>query len=120
MIELLKPLFRGELAAHGETLVCGDPAAAVVSLPPLAALIAADRAYLLEQEKWPDGRRNPLFGRRKQATSQSSQQSSRDEPILLHRQCCLHYRLPGETYCGACPLSPALRQARGAPLTDAA
>lgn len=95
-------------------------AAAASGLPPLAALVAADHAYLLEQEKWPDGRCNPLFGRRKHAAPQGGQPGGHDKPMLLHRQCCLYYRLPGESHCGACPLSPALRRARGAALRDAA
>ena len=33
--------------------------------------------------------------------------------ITLHRQCCLFYRLPGQGYCGACPLAPEHRRATG-------
>ncbi|SFP23991.1 ferric iron reductase protein FhuF [Variovorax sp. OK605] len=32
-----------------------------------------------------------------------------DHAVKLHRQCCLFHLLPGEGYCGVCPLSPAHR-----------
>lgn len=75
----------------------------------LARRVNADRDHLLAHEKWPDGRRNPLFGRRRFTTPPGAKAT----PILLHRQCCLYYRLPGEDYCTACPLAPAIRRERG-------
>ncbi|MFM9926619.1 siderophore-iron reductase FhuF [Variovorax sp. H27-G14] len=33
----------------------------------------------------------------------------RDQAVKLHRQCCLLHLLPGEGYCGVCPLSPKHR-----------
>jgi ferric iron reductase protein FhuF len=51
--------------------------------------VAADRAVLLLQPAWPEGRPNPLFGKPR---------ASR-----LHRQCCLYYLLPDQGYCRDCP-----------------
>ncbi|MFN3988504.1 MAG: siderophore-iron reductase FhuF [Rhodocyclaceae bacterium] len=98
----------GSVSRHLAPLL--DQAAVFANdLPPLAMRVAADKDYLLGHEKWPDGRRNPLFGRRRFTTPPDSKAT----PVLLHRQCCLYYRLPGEGYCTACPLAPAVRGERG-------
>lgn len=68
------------------------------------AVAAVDRAWLLETPCWGASRANPMY-------------ASPDNTVLkaqggdkVHRDCCLNYRLPGEGYCGACPLD----QTRGA------
>lgn len=82
------------------------------AMAPTAGLvtdISTDRNYLLQQQSWPYGRRNPLFGRQQTALVKCA--DDQQTPILLHRQCCLLYLLPQEDYCGACPLSPRFRLA---------
>lgn len=86
-----------------------EQAKAVAPTLDSATRITADREYLLQQAVWPDGRRNPLFGPRKSVLQKSPEGQKH---ILLHRQCCLYYRLPGEDYCRACPLSPEFRVSR--------
>ncbi|WP_242702398.1 (2Fe-2S)-binding protein [Achromobacter sp. SD115] len=56
----------------------------------------------------PDGSPNPLFGRRRTSLRVENGAAA---PIHLHRQCCLFYRLPGQSYCDACPLEPEHRSA---------
>lgn len=73
-----------------------------------APAIAADREALLQHATRPDGRPNPLYAR--QRTSVRIE-DGKTVPITLYRQCCLFYRLPGQDYCGSCPLSPEHRQA---------
>ncbi|WP_148713619.1 siderophore-iron reductase FhuF [Chitinolyticbacter meiyuanensis] len=68
--------------------------------------LLADRDLLLEQPTWPGGERNPMHARRR-CVAQPDQAA----PLALHRQCCLYYLLPGEDYCGACPLAPQFRPA---------
>jgi ferric iron reductase protein FhuF len=72
-----------------------------------AAHVAADRSILLDRPAWPDGRPNPLFGKRRRVAK-----TVHGEPadIILHRQCCLYYRLPGQDYCQACPVAPGNRR----------
>lgn len=70
--------------------------------------IAADREMLLQRPTHPDGRTNPLYGR--QRTSMRIEDGAA-ATVTLHRQCCLFYRLPGQGYCGACPLAPEHRGA---------
>lgn len=67
------------------------------------APLQADRAHLLDHAEWPGGQANPMVAR----------QCPQDRPgsDALHRQCCLYYRLPGQGYCGGCPLAPAHRGA---------
>lgn len=68
-------------------------------------LAARDGAALLEQPQLPEGGRNPLYTRARTvqlpATADGGERS-----VTLHRQCCLYYLLPGEDYCGRCPLDP--------------
>ncbi len=71
-----------------------------------AGHIAADRETLLQHPTRPDGHPNPLFGRQRRSTHTGNGVAT---PITLHRQCCLLYRLPGQGYCGACPLAPEHR-----------
>jgi ferric iron reductase protein FhuF len=72
--------------------------------------IEHDRLLLLDSPRWPDGRPNPLHLRRREAPCI---QDDETRPLKLHRECCLYYRLPGEDYCGACPLAPQHRRVRG-------
>ncbi|MGC4060224.1 MAG: siderophore-iron reductase FhuF [Aquabacterium sp.] len=67
--------------------------------------VAQDRAVLLGNPKWPNGQHNPMYGQQKEIDAM-------EEPsgrLRLHRQCCLYYLLPRESYCTACPLAPRLR-----------
>lgn len=63
--------------------------------------LVEDRATLLDREFWAGGRANPMHAGRRRLIIQRE-----DGPVALHRQCCLFYLLPGEGYCGACPLDP--------------
>lgn len=67
---------------------------------PRPELLAADRALLIANPSWPDGRDNPLYHAPEKAAASGA-----------HRNCCLYHRLPGETFCGGCPLSAAERRA---------
>lgn len=73
---------------------------------------ANDKECLLEHRTWPGGERNPMFGRKRQATRVSEEG---DIPVHLHRHCCLDYRLPGGSYCGLCPLSPEFNNRKKPP-----
>ncbi|MES2249451.1 MAG: siderophore-iron reductase FhuF [Pseudomonadota bacterium] len=73
-----------------------------------APCVAQDRAWLLHSATWPaPWGANPLYGRQREVVQL---QDNRAVPIKLHRQCCLYHLLPGEGYCGACPLAPRHRQ----------
>ncbi|HEX8403577.1 MAG TPA: siderophore-iron reductase FhuF [Duganella sp.] len=74
-----------------------------------AAHVAMDRELLLQRPAWDDGRANPLHGRQRRSMLADGGGAT---VITLHRQCCLLYRLPGESWCGACPLAPQHRKAR--------
>lgn len=67
--------------------------------------IVADHDWLLQQRVRPENIpiTNPLYGRQRIAVHDESGQTSH---VKLHRQCCLYHLLPGEDYCGLCPLSP--------------
>ncbi|WP_420226754.1 siderophore-iron reductase FhuF [Pigmentiphaga litoralis] len=69
--------------------------------------IAADHHALLECAVNDDGSTNPLHGTRRVSTRVESGVVT---PVRLHRQCCLYYLLPGEGYCGLCPLAPEHRR----------
>lgn len=71
-----------------------------------AGHVATDREALLQHPTRPDGHPNPLFSRQRRSIHAENGVAT---PITLHRQCCLLYRLPGEGYCGACPLAPEHR-----------
>lgn len=74
-----------------------------------SAGIAQDRAWLLYEAEWPGAGTgvNPLHGTRREV---KRRHEGRDIPLKLHRQCCLYHLLPGEGYCGACPLAPQHRR----------
>jgi len=74
--------------------------------------ILQDREHLLLSPEWPaDGGgppcANPLRGRQRVVHRLHGGERT---SMKLHRQCCLFHLLPGETYCGACPLAPCFRQ----------
>lgn len=84
-----------------------------------AAHVAMDREQLLQEPTWDDGRANPLYFRQRTAPSAGAEIEIEAEAdvsagIKLHRQCCLLYRLPAESWCGACPLAPHHRRTRSA------
>jgi ferric iron reductase protein FhuF len=67
-----------------------------------AAHCRQDRDALLLAPLWPDGRPNPLFGRRRQAERRVD---GAVVTLELHRECCLNHMLPAGDYCLACPLA---------------
>lgn len=82
-----------------------------------AASIVRDREHLLHAPNWRLGaasaqvtRCNPLSGSRREIPGRIGN----DLPLRLHRQCCLLHLLPGESYCGACPLAPQHRKVKDA------
>lgn len=80
-----------------------------VRLAPQQPTIAQDAADLLQAPLWPAAggpRANPLCRPRRVVAMATAQGT---EPVALHRECCLYYRLPGEGYCGRCPLDPRHR-----------
>lgn len=81
---------QGLAAAHGEQHV---------------AAVAADRAQLIDSALWA-GEENPLYMRRRRAPAKPGEKADADGLLALHSQCCLYHLLPGESYCGACPLDP--------------
>lgn len=72
--------------------------------------VATDREMLLQKPIRPNGHPNPLYGRQRNSVRIEDGAAT---TITLHRQCCLFYRLPGQGYCGACPLAPEHRRATG-------
>ena len=68
-------------------------------------LAAADAAGLLGQPLRSDGSRNPLHMRARVGQVPDTSEGGKRR-VTLHRQCCLYYLLPGEDYCGRCPLDP--------------
>jgi ferric iron reductase protein FhuF len=90
----------GNTARHLEAIF--DQAFQVIG--PLAAL-SEDRAALLERPTWPGAGDNPMHVRQRQVVRDAA------GTITLYRQCCLLYLLPGEGYCGPCPLDPRHRPA---------
>lgn len=68
-----------------------------------AAPVALDRDMLLRRAAGADGRANPLHGRQRRVVPAGP--TTRAETVL-HRECCLMYRLPEQSWCGACPLAP--------------
>ncbi|UTY59435.1 siderophore-iron reductase FhuF [Massilia sp. erpn] len=69
------------------------------------AAVAADRAQLLNGALWA-GEENPLYMRRRRAPAKPGEKADADGLVPLHSQCCLYHLLPGQSYCGACPLDP--------------
>ena len=74
-----------------------------LALTGTAEQIVLDKQILLQRPLRPDGTPNPLFGRQRMSARTADGATA---PLLLHRQCCLLHRLPGQSYCGACPLAP--------------
>jgi len=75
--------------------------------------IVHDRQQLLHNPAWgiagettEPGWANPLPGPQREVRMRFD---GRAHTVKLHRQCCLFHLLPGEDYCGACPLSPTHR-----------
>lgn len=69
--------------------------------------VANDRDRLLHEPLWHDGRTNPMHQPRRRVVRLHA-----GTPLTLHRQCCLCYLLPGQDYCGACPLAPQFQPMR--------
>lgn len=79
-----------------------------VALTGGAPQVVQDRAWLLHSATWPaQPGVNPLYGRQREVVRLHD---NAPVPMKLHRQCCLYHLLPGEGYCGACPLAPQHRQ----------
>jgi len=95
---LARKILWGNAARHLETVF--DQALLLAGPAPHVAL---DRDTLLQSPAWPDGRPNPLHAPRRQVIRM---QNGSPLAVNLHRQCCLCYLLPGQNYCGACPLMP--------------
>lgn len=76
---------------------------------PHAGAANSDRAQLLDHAQW-RGEANPLHMRRKRASPKPGEQAAADGLVTLHSQCCLYHLLPGQDYCGACPLDPVRMQ----------
>ncbi|MDQ0590043.1 siderophore-iron reductase FhuF [Variovorax paradoxus] len=74
-----------------------------------SATIAQDQAHLLHTAAWPEAADglNPLHGRQREVPWHHE---GRTVAMKLHRHCCLYHLLPGEGYCGACPLAPQHRR----------
>lgn len=82
----------------------------VLELTGHAEHVATDRKALLQQPTHADGRPNPLYGLQQTSVRNENGVAA---TITLHRQCCLFYRLPGQGYCGACPLAPEHHRTAG-------
>lgn len=118
----LRPLFAAlsELTRLAPKILWGNAArqldpilAQALALTGGSAPIAEDQAHLLHSPEWPSGHGcapepNPLFGRQRKVHRVDGDGRV---AMRLHRQCCLHYLLPEEGYCGACPLAPQHRDA---------
>lgn len=81
----------------------------VASNTALVRELIEDRRQLLESPAWSDGRRNPLFLRRRQV---SVSHAGGSLTLTLHASCCLAHQLPRTGFCGACPLAPEYRKCR--------
>lgn len=96
----------GNVARHFEHLLDNG-----VALTGDAPCVVQDRAWLLHSATWPAPPGvNPLYGRQREVVRLHG---DRAVPMKLHRQCCLYHQLPGEDYCGACPLAPQHREQPG-------
>lgn len=76
--------------------------------------LALDAHQLLHTPTWPadaqgPARTNALLGAQREVSRRTPNGAS--QTVRLHRQCCLNYLLPGENYCGFCPLAPEHRKA---------
>lgn len=111
----LRPLFKAIVwqTRLAEKILWGNAARCLetildqaLALTGNATHVAQDKQFLLQRPTRPDGAPNPLFA--PQRVSPLTRDNI-DAPLLLHRQCCLHYRLPGYSHCHACPLAPEHR-----------
>ncbi len=75
-----------------------------------AAPIAQDKAWLLDSAAWAPDEPNPMHGPQRVVLVLREGQL---QSVRLHRQCCLYHLLPGEDYCGACPLAPCHAKSKG-------
>ena len=100
-----KKILWGNVARYLDNLFreAGD----LVKGTPAASILRQDREELLCHPQWSDGRTNPLYTRRRDV---QITRNGCTESLTLHRQCCLYYLLPGEGYCGGCPLDPVYRK----------
>jgi ferric iron reductase protein FhuF len=64
--------------------------------------VIADKMLLLDSPTLPDQSRNPLYAPRRSVTRFYDGDAV---TLTLHPQCCLAHLLPGEEYCGGCPLA---------------
>lgn len=76
--------------------------------------LALDTHQLLRNPNWPQdahgpARVNALPGVQREVARRTP--AGAHQTVRLHRQCCLNYLLPGEGYCGLCPLAPEHRKA---------
>lgn len=76
--------------------------------------LALDTRQLLRNPNWPPdaqglARVNALPGVQREVVRRTA--AGAHHTVRLHRQCCLNYLLPGESYCGLCPLAPEHRKA---------
>lgn len=104
----LKTLW-GNTARHLESIL--DQALLLTGGAPSVAL---DRAMLLgtmAKATAPFNEHHPLRAPKRQVLIQQ-QHGGHAELIQLHPQCCLYHLLPGQSYCGACPLAPRSQAVR--------
>lgn len=115
----LAPLFAalGELTRVAPKILWGSVArhlepifSQALALTGGAAHVAQDAAWLLERAEWAPGEPNPMHATPRVVPVL---REGRMQPLRLHRQCCLYHLLPGEGYCGACPLAPCHAKQRG-------
>lgn len=88
------------------------------ALAPQQPRIAHDAAQLLHSPHWASQppRANPLYRAQRHVRIARADGGWGDE-VALHRECCLYHLLPGDGYCGRCPLDPRHRPAPPKPET---
>lgn len=82
------------------------------ALAPQQPRTAHDAAQLLHSPHWASQppRANPLYRAPRHVRIARADGECDDVP--LHRECCLYHLLPGDGYCGRCPLDPRHRPAQ--------
>ncbi|WP_111876855.1 siderophore-iron reductase FhuF [Paracidovorax anthurii] len=80
------------------------------ALAPQMPGIARDAAALLQAPEWASQppRANPMY--REPRVVRIARQDGGCDDVPLHRECCLYHLLPGDGYCGRCPLDPRHRR----------